>query len=109
MARLKQRLMEPPLFQEFVREFTAELNCQRSFAAKEKSSLQEELTRIAKPIDRLVEAIMGGAAALALNTKLKKLEEQKVVFEGRNLSFRLIPNRCSIQHWAAIYRNKVER
>ena len=108
LAGLKQRLMEPPLFQEFVREFTAEVNRQRSIAAKEKSSVQEELTRLAKQIDRLVEAIMQGADALALNAKLKMLEEQRVVLENK---LKLGPAAEPLVHpgLATIYRNKVER
>ena len=108
LAGLKQRLMEPPLFEEFVREFTAELNRQRSIAAKEKGSLQEELTRVAKQIDRLVEAIMQGADALALNAKLKTLEEQKAILENK---LKLAPAPEPLLHpaLAAIYRNKVER
>ena len=108
LAGLKQRLMEPPLFEEFVREFTAEVNRQRSIAAKEKSSVQEELTRVAKQIDRLVEAIMQGADALALNAKLKALEEQKVVLENK---LKLAPAAEPLLHpgLATIYRNKVER
>ena len=108
MAGLKQRLMEPPLFEEFVREFTAELNRQRSIAAKEKGSLQEELARVAKQIDRLVEAIMQGADALALNAKLKTLEEQKAILENK---LKLAPDPEPLLHpgLAAVYRNKVER
>ena len=108
MAGLKQRLMEPPLFEEFVREFTAELNRQRSIAAKEKGSLQEELARVAKQIDRLVEAIMQGADALALNAKLKTLEEQKAILENE---LKLAPDPEPLLHpvLAAVYRNKVER
>ena len=100
--------VEPPLFEEFVREFTAEVNRQRSQAAKEKGSLQEELTRVSKQIDRLVEAIMQGADALALNAKLKTLEEQKAILENK---LKLAPAPEPLLHpaLATIYRNKVER
>jgi site-specific DNA recombinase len=108
LAGLKRRLMEPPLFEEFAREFTAEVNRQRSMAAKEKTSLQEELTRVAKQIDRLVEAIVQGADALALNAKLKTLEEQKAVLESK---LKATPAAEPLLHpaLATIYRNKVER
>jgi site-specific DNA recombinase len=107
-AGLKRRLMEPPLFEEFAREFTAEVNRQRSMAAKEKSSLQEELTRVGRQIDRLVAAIMQGADALALNAKLKTLEEQKAVLESKLTA---TPEAEPLLHpgLATIYRNKVER
>jgi hypothetical protein len=42
---LKDRLMEPALFEEFAREFTAELNRQRSFIASERKALQADLDR----------------------------------------------------------------
>ena len=41
LAGLKERLMEPALFEEFSREFTAEVNRQRSALAREKETLQE--------------------------------------------------------------------
>jgi site-specific DNA recombinase len=43
LAGLKQSLMEPPLFEEFVREFTAEVNRQRSIAAKERARFRTSL------------------------------------------------------------------
>ncbi len=100
--------MEPPLFEEFAREFTAEVNRQRSIAAKEKSSLQEEVARVAKQIDRLVEVIMQGADALALNAKLKMLEEQKTVLENK---LKLAPAAEPLLHpaLATIYGHKVEK
>ena len=74
LAGLKERLMEAALFGELVKEFTAEVNRQRSALADEKVSLKSELDRVTRQIDRLVEAILGGADALAVNTKLKELE-----------------------------------
>jgi site-specific DNA recombinase len=82
LAGLKQRLMEPALFEEFTREFTAELNRQRSVIANEKKALQGELERVTRQIGKLVDAIIMGADALALNAKLKQLESQKAAFEN---------------------------
>jgi hypothetical protein len=48
LAGLKQRLMEPALFEAFAREFTAEVNRQRSALASEKKTLQGELARVTK-------------------------------------------------------------
>jgi hypothetical protein len=86
LAGLKERLMEPVLFEEFAREFTAEVNRQRSALARETGTLQVELTRVAKQIDKLVEAITEGADALAINAKLKALEGQKVALEDKLLA-----------------------
>jgi hypothetical protein len=108
LAGLKERLMEPVLFEEFAREFTAEVNRQRSALARETGTLQVELTRVAKQIDKLVEAITEGADALAINAKLKALEGQKVALEDKLLA---TPEAEPLLHpaLAVIYRHKVER
>ena len=80
---LKDRLMEPALFEEFAREFTAEVNRQRSTIASERKALQADLARTSRQIDKLVEAIIEGADALALNAKLKLLENQKSEIETK--------------------------
>jgi site-specific DNA recombinase len=106
LAGLKERLMEPALFEEFVKEFTAEVNRQRSALADEKVSLQSELARVTRQIDRLVEAILGGADALAVNTKLKELEARKAALTDKLGS---TPDAEPLLHpaLATIYRDKV--
>ena len=108
LAGLKERLMEPALFEEFVREFTVEVNRQRSALAREKETLQAELARVTRQIDKLVEAIMEGADALAVNTKLKALEGQKAALEDKLVA---APGAEPLLHpaLATIYRDKVER
>jgi site-specific DNA recombinase len=107
LAGLKERLMEPALFEEFAREFTAEVNRQRSALAREKETLQGELVRVTKQIDKLVEAIIEGADALAVNTKLKALERQKAGLEDK---LTMAPDAEPLLHpaLATIYRDKVE-
>jgi site-specific DNA recombinase len=83
LTGLKEQLMDPALFEEFAREFMAEVNRSRSALASERESLQRELARVTKRIDTLVEAILEGADALALNTKLKLLEGQKATIQAR--------------------------
>jgi site-specific DNA recombinase len=108
LAGLKERLMEPVLFEEFAREFTAEVNRQRSALAREKETLQGELVRVRKQIDKLVEAIIEGADALAINSKLKALEGQKAGLEDK---LTMAPDAEPLLHpaLATIYRNQVER
>src|SRR5262245_47764800 len=108
LAGLKERLMEPALFEEFAREFTAEVNRQRSALAREKETLQEELVRVTKQIDKLVEAIIQGADALAVNTRLKALEGQKAGLEDKLVA---VPDAEPLLHpaLATIYRDKVAR
>ena len=108
LAGLKQRLMEPALFEEFTREFTAELNRQRSKIANEKKTLQGELERVTRQIGKLVDAIIMGADALALNAKLKQLEGQKAAFEHKLAA---APDAEPLIHpaLATIYRDTVEK
>ncbi|MGC1180082.1 MAG: recombinase family protein [Methyloceanibacter sp.] len=108
LAGLKERLMEPALFEEFVREFTVEVNRQRSAFAREKETLQGELARVTKQIDKLVEVIMEGADALAVNAKLKALEGQKAALEDKLVA---TPDAGPLLHpaLATVYRDMVER
>jgi len=108
LAGLKERLMEPALFEEFAREFTVEVNRHRSEFAREKETLQRELAVVTKQIDKLVEAIMEGADALAVNAKLKALEGQKAALEDKLVA---TPDAEPLLHpaLATIYRGTVER
>ena len=107
LAGLKERLMEPALFAEFAREFTAEMNRQRSALASEKRTLQGELERVTKQIDKLVDAIIEGANALAVNAKLNALEGQKAALENKLTA---TPDAEPLLHpaLATIYRNVVK-
>ncbi len=103
---LKDRLMEPALFEEFAREFTAEVNRQRSSLASERKALQASLDRTSRQVDKLVEAIIEGADALALNDRLKLLEKQRVEIEAKIAA---IPEATPLLHpgLANIYRKAV--
>jgi hypothetical protein len=108
LGGLKERLMEPALFEEFVREFTAEVNRQRSALASEKKTLQADFERVTRQIDKLVDAIIGGADALAVNAKLKVLEAQKAALEDKLAA---TPDAEPLLHpaLATIYRDMVEK
>jgi DNA invertase Pin-like site-specific DNA recombinase len=107
LTGLKEQLMDPALFEEFAREFMAEVNRSRSALVSEREALQRELARITKQIDTLVEAILGGADALALNTKLKLLEGQKAALEDKLAAS---PDAEPLLHpaLARVYRDTVE-
>jgi site-specific DNA recombinase len=106
LAGLKERLMEPSLFEEFVGEFIAELNRQQSDLADEKVSLQKELEQVTRQIDKLVEAILDGANARAVNSKLLELEAKKAAVTDK---LRTTPAAEPLLHpaLATIYREKV--
>lgn len=61
--------MEPALFEEFAREFMARAT--GSGWATEKARTRSELAQIERQIQRLVYAILAGADANAINTRLK--------------------------------------
>ena len=69
--------MAPDLFEEFAREFLAEVNQQRASASAEHGATRRELDRITRQIARLVDAIVNGADARALQSKLKELENEQ--------------------------------
>ena len=71
---LKSRLLQPDLFEEFAREFTAEVNRQRLANSASLERARRELDRINRQIARLVDAVANGADARALNDKIKELE-----------------------------------
>jgi site-specific DNA recombinase len=72
-----ERLMEPALFEEFAREFIAEVNRQRSAASATMAHLWTDLADIGRQVKRLVDAIIDGADAIAISSMLKELEAEK--------------------------------
>jgi hypothetical protein len=77
LAGLQVRLMEPARFEQFAEAFVAETNRQRMALSAAKAGTQAALTRVERQIKRLVDAIVDGADALPLNTKLKELDAEK--------------------------------
>ena len=105
---LKTRLMEPDLFEEFAREFVAEINRQRTGIAAETGAMRKELDRIGRQITRLVDSIVDGADARALNSKLKELEADQARLQAE-LDGGDRPQPLVHPNLAKIYRQKVER
>jgi hypothetical protein len=104
---LKTRLMDPSLFEEFAREFMAEVNRQQSTASAAKAGIRSALEQIERQITRLIDAILEGADAKPINAKLKELEAEKerlesALNEASQDKLLLHPN------LAAIYRAHVE-
>jgi len=104
---LKTRLMEPSLFEEFAREFMAEVNKQRSAASAAKAGMRSDIERIDRQIKRLVDAILDGADAKPINAKLKELEAEKARHEN---ALNAAPEDKPLLHpnLAAIYRARIE-
>jgi DNA invertase Pin-like site-specific DNA recombinase len=104
---LKTRLMEPALFEEFAREFIAEVNRTRAEASSAKAATQRELERVERQIKRLVDAILDGADARPINAKLKELEAEKIRLAD---VLATCPKEEPLLHpnLAAIYRARVD-
>jgi hypothetical protein len=86
----------------------AEVNRSRSALVSDREVLRKDLARVTKQIDILVEAILEGADALALNTRIKLLEGQKAALEDKLAAS---PDAEPLLHpaLAEIYRDTVER
>ena len=104
---LKTRLMEPALFEEFTREFIAEVNRIRSEASSARIAMRRELERVDRQIKRLVDAILDGADATSINAKLKALEVEQARLKSE---LALSSDEQPLLHpnLASIYRARVE-
>ena len=105
---LKTRLMAPDLFEEFAREFLAEVNRQRASLSAEHGAIRRELDRTTRQIARLVDAIVNGADARALQSKLKDLENEQERLRAE-LASHDCPQTLIHPNLALVYRQKVER
>ena len=99
--------MEPSLFEEFAREFLAEVNKQRSAASAAKAGMLSDIERIDRQIKRLIDAILDGADAKPINAKLKELEAEKARQEN---ALNAAPEDKPLLHpnLASIYRARIE-
>ena len=104
---LKTRLMEPSPFEEFAREFMAEVNKQRLAASAAKADMQSDIERIDRQIKRLVDVILDGADAKPINAKLKELEAEKT---RQTNALNAAPEDKPLLHpnLASIYRARIE-
>jgi hypothetical protein len=74
---LKQHLMDPELFKEFCAEFIREVNRLKHDQAAQRSVLEAELTRIARRIRKIVDAIAEGVPVRSLKDELMALEARE--------------------------------
>ncbi|ARC36771.1 recombinase family protein [Paracoccus yeei] len=74
---LRKHLMEPELFQEFCAEFTMEVNRLRMERGANLEGWRQELKRIDRELDKIVDAILEGFPPSKLKDKAEKLEARK--------------------------------
>ncbi|MDO8944534.1 MAG: recombinase family protein, partial [Desulfobacterales bacterium] len=74
LSGLRERLMDPLIFSEFVAGFTQSWNQLQADASAGLSARRQELLRVGQQIERGVDAILNGAALAGLNERLAALE-----------------------------------
>jgi site-specific DNA recombinase len=82
LSGLKDRMLTSELYDEFVKEFHAELERVNSTNADSGMALEKRLSEVSIKIGRIVEAITEGTASNSLTTKLTELENLKVETES---------------------------
>jgi len=82
LVALKDRLMNPELFRVFVLEFTADWNRLQAEASSGLTSRREELERIDRQLNKLVDALVDGVPAATVRDRMAALEARKAVLQG---------------------------
>lgn len=103
---LQHRLMDPDLFKTFVAEFTTEWNKTQSNAGATLSVRRDELARVKRQTDTLVDALMNGTPPAVVNDKLKSLEARRIALEAE-LSTLSAPQPRLHPNLAEVYRRQV--
>ena len=103
---LRERLMDPDQFKIFAQEFTAEWNRLQGNSAADQTARTAELTRIKHQIERLVDALVNGTPAAAVNDRLAALEARRLTLEGE-MATAQVPAPRLHPGLAEIYRKKV--
>jgi DNA invertase Pin-like site-specific DNA recombinase len=108
LSGLKTHLMHPDLVKEFIAEYHRELNRMNARTEETHSRQKDELARIQRQIQAIVEAIKDGMRTPAMRDELASLENRKLelataVSAAPAKAVRLHPN------LAQIYRDKVAR
>ena len=104
---LKQHLMDPELFKEFCAEFIREVNRLRQGQAGQRSALEAELTRVARRIRKIVDAIADGVSARSLKDELMGLEAREDEIKSK-LAATPEPKVYLAPNMAEIYRQRVD-
>ena len=106
LSGLRERLMDPQIFREFVAGFTQTWNQLQAEASAGLSAKRQELARIGQQIERGVDAIVNGTALIGLNERLMALEARKIELE-RELTSVTAPAPRLHPNLPEIYRRRV--
>ena len=103
---LRERLMDPVLFQEFAAAFTAEWNRLQGVTSHDHEARQAELQRARQQIERLIDAITEGTPAAAVHDRLAAVEQKRLVLEAE-VAHAVAPAPRLHPNLAEVYRAKV--
>jgi site-specific DNA recombinase len=106
LGALRDRLMDPELYTVFAAEFTRTWNRLQADASAGSASHHAELERVKVQLERLVDAVVGGASASALRSRLDALEARRLQLEAE-LALMNQPTPRLHPHLATLYREKV--
>ena len=81
LSSLKGKLMDPTLFREFCDEFTREMNRLRMEGGASLAAARDEVKRIDRELDTLLNLILKGGHAERINAKMVQLEARKAELE----------------------------
>ncbi len=103
---LRTRLMSPDVYAAFVRGFTAEWNAAQKGRAVAQDGQREELKRVTRKIDNLVDVIGESGGSAAILAGLKEAEARKAVLEAE-LAVAEAPAPRLMPNLADVYRERV--
>lgn len=100
---LRTELMNPEVYRTFVRSFTDEWNRAQASLTTNQESQRAERSRVKANIKRLIDAILSGAPAGAINERLAELEGRRALLETELAQAeapapRLMPNLADVCH-----------
>jgi site-specific DNA recombinase len=105
---LREHMMAPELFAAFCDEYTRHMNLLRMEASASLDGARSELKKIAKDIDRLIDAICSGVAGTQVKDRMAALENRKTELE-RKLNETDEPQALLHPNMALHYRLEVSR
>lgn len=91
---LRERLMDPVLFEAFAAEFTAEWNKLQASLSGRLTVRKAELARIKGQLERLVDALVNGTPASTVRDRRLGLEDRRIALEAEWESAVALPLGC---------------
>jgi len=107
LAGLKDQLMQPEAYEEFIAEFNREANRLASSEDQEREHLGRDIEKVNGQIARLIEAIKSGVPGEAVKDEITALEAHKTALTSK-LEIVPLPKPRLHPNLARIYRDKIE-